>query len=602
MSRKLVTSFNGVFSEALLAAKFVGVDTETVSLVDKTMVGFSIAYNNESYYIPVRDNVLNNMPIEEAKRVLQAIINGSTVIFHNSAFDLHVLHQFGINIGNPKEIHDTLLMANLVDENVRHGLKGLVKRYFHYTMTELKELCGTGKKRISFADASKEKWKYGADDAYWTLQLFLYLNTKLLGDKQSAQVYAQIERPLIPVIADMHINGINIDVKKVKEIKDKCESIINLAESKLRIEMGEDINFGSTQQLKKYFIDQRHMPVIKQSDKTGRPSMDKEVLEKYAESDSVAKTLLEYRKYSKIMSTFIPALTPLEWDLKTMTGKIHASFNQAGTTSGRFSSSRPNMQNIPKSSEDDDIKIREAIIPDSGEILIGADYSQIELRVLAHFSSDQNLIKAYNEDKDIHQQTADACGCSRYDAKTVNFGLVYGMGSKTLAKKIKVSVEEAQQYIDRYFETYSGVKEFWAKSEETFKDFGYVETFSGRKRRRSDSFEAKDAYDQGGEIRSATNAIIQGSAADMLKMAMISMYPQLKKYGARIILTCHDEVLVSSPIKYKKQVYAVVHRSMMIAGENLSVPIDIKIQFGRNWEEAHGDGISLKEFKDDTQK
>ena len=600
--KELMTSWSASFVKYISVAEFVGLDTETVSLTDKTMVGFSIALFDRSYYIPVRDNVLENMPIEDAKELLQIIFNKCIVIFHNSAFDLHVLHEFGIDISHPHSIHDTLLMANLVDENIRHGLKGLVKRYFHYTMTELKELCGTGKKRISFADAPKEKWKYGADDAYWTLQLFLYLNTKLLGDKQSAQVYAQIERPLIPVIADMHINGINIDVKKVKEIKDKCESIINLAESKLRIEMGEDINFGSTQQLKKYFIDQRHMPVIKQSDKTGRPSMDKEVLEKYAESDSVAKTLLEYRKYSKIMSTFIPALTPLEWDLKTMTGKIHASFNQAGTTSGRFSSSRPNMQNIPKSNEDDDIKIREAIIADPGEILIGADYSQIELRVLAHFSHDPNLVKAYNEGKDIHQQTADACGCSRYDAKTVNFGLVYGMGSKTLAKKIKVSVEEAQQYIDRYFETYSGVKEFWAESEKNFKDFGYVETLSGRKRRRSDSFEAKDAYDQGGEIRSATNAIIQGSAADLMKMAMIAMHPQLQKYGARIISTVHDEVLVSCPYKNAKQVYAVVSRSMMEAGRHLSVPVDVAIQFGRNWEEAHGDGISLKEFKDDTQK
>ena len=600
--RKLITSWNKIFMGTLLHAEYVGIDTETVSLVDKTMVGFSIAVNDNSYYIPTNDHVLPNMPIEEAQRMLQIIINNCIVIFHNSAFDLHVLHKFGIDIYHAHSIHDTLLMANLVDENIRHGLKGLAKRYLHHTMTELKELCGTGQKRISFADAPKEKWEYGADDAYYTLKLFHFLDDKLFEDKKSSEVYLKIERPLLLVIADMHINGINIDVKKVREIKNKCENIMNLTETKLRIEMGDEINFGSTQQLKKYFIDERHMPVIKQSAKTGRPSMDKEVLEKYAETNTVAKTLLEFRKYSKITSTFIPALTPLEWNLETMTGKIHANFNQAGTTSGRFSSSRPNMQNIPKEDEDTDIRIRETIIPDKGEILIGADYSQIELRVLAHFSKDPTLIKAYNENKDIHQQTADACGCSRYDAKTVNFGLVYGMGSKTLAKKIKVSTEEAQQYIDRYFDTYSGVKEFWAESERNFIKYGFVETLSGRKRRRSDSFMAKDTYDQGSEVRSATNAIIQGTAADLIKMAMISMYPQLKKYEARIISTVHDEVLVSCPIKNAKQVYAVVHRSMVEAGINLSVPIDIKIKFGRNWEEAHGDGISLKEFKNDTKK
>lgn len=569
-------------------SEIIACDTETVSLSDRTLVGFSLANKKGSKYYPIAHNKIKNVEEGRAKKMLQDVIENNKIVMHNASFDIPVLVSWGIPLESFKDVEDTLIMAQLVDENVRHGLKKLTKRYLHCQMTELKEIVGTGQKRISVADADKRILKYAADDAKQTLRLFHYLYSKLLQDKKVLQVYQQIEKPLLKVVSSMHINGININVAKVKEIKDKCEKIISLSETKLKIEMGEDINFSSTQQLKKYFIDERHMPVIKQSSKTGRPSMDKEVLEKYAETNEVAKTLLEFRKYSKIMSTFIPALTPERWNLATMTGKIQANFNQAGTTSGRFSSSRPNMQNIPRANEDDDIRIREAIIPDKGEILIGADYSQIELRVLAHFSHDPNLVKAYNEGKDIHQQTADACGCSRYNAKTVNFGLVYGMGAKTLAKKIKVSVEEAQQYLDRYFETYSGVKEFWAESEKNFKDFGYVETFSGRKRRRSDNFDTKDSYDQGGEIRSATNAIIQGSAADMLKMAMVSMYPQLQKYKARIILTCHDEVLVSSPIKYKKQVYAVVHRAMVEAGKDLSVPITVDCRFGKSWEEAHG--------------
>lgn len=594
---EFITTWNAAFLTAIIKAKLVGVDTETVSLEDKTMVGFSIAFNDEAYYIPVRDNVLGNMTTKMARGLLQTILDKCIVIFHNSGFDLPVLDKFGIDIYHAYSVHDTLLMANLVDENMKHGLKKLVKKYFNYTMTEFKELCGTGKKQIPFADAPQEKYIYACDDAYYTLKLFHLFTNKLTYDKGPAWVYSKIERPLLHVIAGMHANGITIDVEKVKGIKDKCEQIVEFAETKLKIEMGDEVNFGSSQQLKKYFIDEWHMPVIKQSSKTGRPSMDKEVLEKYAESNAVAKTLLEFRKYSKILSTFIPALWPPEWDFDSMTGKIHANFNQAGTTSGRFSSSRPNMQNIPRANEEDGIRIREVIIPDKGQILLGADYSQIELRVLAHFSRDPNLVKAYNEGKDIHQQTADACGCSRYDAKTVNFGLVYGMGNKTLAKKIKVSPDEAQQYIDRYFETYSKVKEFWAESEKNFKDLGYVETLSGRKRRRSDNFEAKDSYDQGAEVRSATNAIIQGSAADLIKMAMVAMYPQLKKYGARIISTVHDEILVSCPVKTAKQVYGVVHRSMVEAGISLSVPVEVKCQFGRSWEEAHGDGIRLEEFK-----
>jgi len=324
--REFITHWTAKFMTALVKAKFVGVDTETVSLEDKTLVGYSIAFNDEAYYIPVRDKVLPNMPIKQARELLQTILHKCIVIFHNSSFDLPVLHKFGIDIESSYSIHDTLLMANLVNENMRHGLKKLTKKYFNYEMTEYKEICGTGKKQIAFADAPQEKYNYACDDAFYTLKLYHLFVDKLVKDRAIEYVYTKIERPLLHVIADMHSGGITINVEKVKEIKDKCEHIVKLAEDKLRIEMG-DINFSSSQQLKNYFIDQRHMPVIKQSDKTGRPSMDKEVLEKYAETDNVAKTLLEFRKYSKILTTFIPALWPADWNYDNMTGKIHASFN-----------------------------------------------------------------------------------------------------------------------------------------------------------------------------------------------------------------------------------------------------------------------------------
>ena len=423
---------------SLIAQDKIAIDTETVSLEDKTMVGFSVSDGDSSYYIPVRDKILQNVSEKEAKEILQLLIKNFKIVFHNSAFDIPVLRKFGIDTTD-LDCDDTLILMNLIDENIRHGLKFLVKKYFDYQMVELKELCGTGQKRIPFAEARREKYKYACDDAYWTMKLWQELSKELKKNKWLSDLYHKFERPLLKIVGDMHTNGINIDVKKIKELAKVCEKKIDLNEAKLKTLIG-DINFNSSKQLREYFIDTIHLPVIKRSDKTNAPSVDAEVLEKYAEMNTEAKLLLDYRKYRKIYTTFVPALTPRGWDIETMRGKIYASFNQAGTVSGRFSSSRPNMQNIPR---EDKLGIRQAIIPDDGQILIGADYSQIELRVLAYYSQDPNLTKAYSESKDIHRQTADACGVGRQEAKTINFGLVYGMRNRTLAKQIKVSASKA---------------------------------------------------------------------------------------------------------------------------------------------------------------
>ncbi len=577
-------------------AKLVALDTETISLEDRTMVGFSVAYEGIVFYVPVADKFLKNMTVTKAQYLLYFILKECRVVFHNSSFDIPVIKNFGVGIPEDLIIEDTVIMANLIDENVRHGLKALTKQYFNYQMTELKEVCGTGKKRIGFHEVEDEsKVKYACDDARYTLKLYHKLSEQLCKDVAVTKIYTDIEQPLLNAVAQMHINGVRIDVQQVMEISNICKKKIDVSEAKLKILMGKDINFGSSKQLREYFIDKCHMPVLKQSSKTGAASVDKEVLELYAETNSEAKLLLEFRKYSKIHSTFIPALTPKKWDSETMTGFIHASFNQAGTVSGRFSSSRPNMQNIPR--DDKEFNIRATIIPEKNHILIGADYSQIELRVLAHFSQDTNLLIAYNNNKDIHQQTADALGIDRYPAKTINFGIVYGMGCRTLGKQVKVTPEEAQRFIDKYFETYPGVKTFWKEAEDNFRIQGYVETLSGRKRRRSQHFFSKDDYEQGAEVRSAINSIIQGTAADLIKASMVDMHRRLKPFGAKLILTVHDEVLVSCPMKYAKACQDIVKSSMMKAGECLSVPVGVDIKFGRTWAEAHGDGIKLKDVR-----
>ena len=562
----------------------IAIDCETVSLEDRTLVGFSVADDKGAEYYPIAHNKFPNVDADSARKMLQEVVQNNAIVFHNSSFDVPVLTRFGINF-DKANINDTLIIANLLDENIRHGLKALSKRYLHHQMVELKEIVGAGKKRISVADADKRILKYAADDARQTLELFNYLYPKLQQDKKLLKLYNEIEKPLLRVVADMHLQGIVINAKKIKEIEQLCTDKTEKTKEKLDCVMG-DVNYNSTKQLREFFINKERMPIVKTTDK-GAASMDKEVLKIYAETNSAAKLLLEYRKYAKILSTFIPALSPKDINLKNCKGKIHASFNQAGTTSGRFSSSKPNMQNIPKGKKDE-FGIRDCIVADEGQILIGADYSQVELRILAHFSQDFHLMKAYQESRDIHKMTANACGISRDKAKTINFGLVYGMRAKTLGKRIDVGYDEAQSYIDKYFKTYNAIKPFWELAEQQIRSRGYVETFFGRKRHRTCEFQAKDKFEQSREIGSMTNSIIQGSGADVMKRAMIIMHPKLQKIGGRIILTIHDEVLVSCPKSKKQQGLKIVRKAMFSAWEGFSVPIDIDIRAGKTWHECHG--------------
>ena len=427
-------------------ANTIAIDTETMSIQDKTMVGFSYAFLVKGkvtrYYIPVRHTQIKNLPKTGVKKLLTILTKQATLIFHNYAFDAQVLFQAGYKL---KYIpHDSMIVAHLLDENSSMGLKKLAKRLFHHKMLSFKEVCGVGKKQISFADVVDPVIieKYAAEDAEYTLKIFLYLYHQLQKDKDLSILYGALERPLLPVVASMHNHGITIDVKKVKAIKQICEDAQETFKSCLDANM-KDINLNSSKQLREYFITKEKMPIIKSSRKTGNPSVDSEVLKIYAQSSPEADWILKYRYYSKLLSTFIPALTPTN-----SRNKIYPSFNQAGTTSGRFSSSSPNFQNLPL---EDKLGIRECIIADTGCVLIGADYSQIELRLAAHFSNDKNMIKTFKDGKDIHAMTAKAVGCSRQQAKTINFGILYGIGAKNLAKKLKSTPEEALKFINKEF-------------------------------------------------------------------------------------------------------------------------------------------------------
>jgi DNA polymerase-1 len=345
-----------IINDAIKSTR-IAVDTETVSLVDKTLIGFSFAYTKAnkivSWYVPVRHNKFNNMPLEDVQKILKVILNHGQLIFHNYVFDGMVFKKFGIPV-KAAVVHDTMILAHLIDENSNQGLKPCALRYCHHKMKHFKEICGSGKNRISFADIKKEvAVNYGSEDAEYTCKLFKILYPKVIADDNLYRIYETIERPLLLVVEDMQINGITIDNKQVDRIREKCQKQVSDALERIEYLM-PNINLNSPKQLREHFIDKKRLTSLKLSKKTQLGSVDKEFLEHY-ETDKRCpeiKFLLAYRKYNKILSTFIPALT---------TGvnagyKIHAQFRQSGTTSGRFSSSNPNMQNIPRTDDEFDIK------------------------------------------------------------------------------------------------------------------------------------------------------------------------------------------------------------------------------------------------------
>ena len=492
---------------------YISLDTETISLDDLTLVGFSFAGLKDGevvgYYVPLKHSGYNislgqsktdNMPFQDAYELLKLIMVVDNVIFHNYSFDSRVLSGYGLKVKYPP--HDTLILSQLLDENISHRLKSLVPRYLGYKMLQYKDVCNLNGKMVSFKNVNPELGsKYGVDDAIWTYKLFDYLYSRIKRDEKLFKLYSEIERPLIEVVRDMEINGIKADVKKVDEIKSICNDKRVVLKKKIEDEIGYKINIDSSAQLKTYFIDKLHAPIIKVSELSQNPSIDKEVLQQYAETFPVAGWILDYRKYSKLLSTFIPALTPKKQDM------IYPLFNQSATISGRFSSSRPNMQNIPR---EDEFGIRDIILPDEGQVLLDADYSQIELRILAHFSKDSVLIKAYKEGRDIHQTTADACHCDRQTAKTINFGLMYRMSSKTLAKRLKIDKKEADAYLTSYFELYNSIEGFYKQVINEARQNGFIRTLYGRKRRLTEQYYRRSRGEKYHEMTSIINSKIQG--------------------------------------------------------------------------------------------
>lgn len=576
----------------------VAIDTETTGLdyIDSELVGISISFNaGEGFYIPIKhnDESITQLPLEDVINELKPLLENSEkkIIGQNIKFDKNILMKYGLKIASIK--NDTMMMSYVLDASAtRHNLDALASYYLGYKTSTYEDVAGKGAKQISFDDVPIDiATNYAAEDADITLRLYEELSPKLKNIESLNKLNEEIEIPLIEVLSDMERNGAILNAKVLNaQSKDLEERIIRLENKAYKL-AGEEFNLGSTKQLREIFFDKLNYRVIKKTP-GGQPSTDEKVLAELAEEYELPKVLLEHRTLSKLKSTYTDKLPN---QISSLSGKVHTSFHQAVTTTGRLSSSDPNLQNIPIRTEDGR-RIRQAFEPSNGNKFISADYSQIELRVMAHLSKDPGLLSAFQEGEDVHSKTAsevfnvgieDVSSELRRNAKAINFGLIYGISAFGLGKQLGITRNLAAEYMAMYFEKYPGVKQYMESTKESASQNGYVETLFGR-RLYLKEINANNALRRQASERAAINAPVQGTAADIMKIAMIRMYQALEKEKseARIILQVHDELILDTPEKEIDRVIELTTEAMKEA-TLLDVPLEIDIGIGDNWDQAH---------------
>ena len=576
----------------------VAIDTETTGLdyIDSELVGISISFNaGEGFYIPIKhnDESIIQLPLEDVINELKPLLENSEkkIIGQNIKFDKNILMKYGLKLASIK--NDTMMMSYVLDASAtRHNLDALASYYLGYKTSTYEDVAGKGAKQISFDDVPIDiATNYAAEDADITLRLYEELSPKLKNIESLNKLNEEIEIPLIEVLSDMERNGAILNAKVLNaQSKDLEERIIRLENKAYKL-AGEEFNLGSTKQLREIFFDKLNYRVIKKTP-GGQPSTDEKVLAELAEEYELPKVLLEHRTLSKLKSTYTDKLPN---QISSLSGKVHTSFHQAVTTTGRLSSSDPNLQNIPIRTEDGR-RIRQAFEPSNGNKFISADYSQIELRVMAHLSKDPGLLSAFQEGEDVHSKTAsevfnvdieDVTSDLRRNAKAINFGLIYGISAFGLGKQLGITRNLAAEYMAMYFEKYPGVKQYMESTKESASQNGYVETLFGR-RLYLKEINANNALRRQASERAAINAPVQGTAADIMKIAMIRMYQALEKEKseARIILQVHDELILDTPEKEIDRVIELTTEAMKEA-TLLDVPLEIDIGIGDNWDQAH---------------
>ena len=580
-------------------ADLVALDTETTSInyMEAELVGLSFAVTeNEAAYLPVahdypgapaqfdRDTVLARL-----KAWLEDPRQGK--VGHHLKYDAHVLANHGIRLAGQR--YDTMLESYVLNSTAtRHDLDSVARRYLGRETIHFEDVAGKGAKQLRFDEVPLDQAApYAAEDADVSLQLHATLWPQLQATKALAELYQSVEQPLVPVLTRMEAGGVLVDAELLGQLSEEFAEKMATLEAEAHTVAGHPFNLGSPKQLQEVLFEEQGLPVIRKTPK-GQPSTAEDVLAELADEYPLPRLILDYRGLSKLKSTYTDKLPQL---IAPRTGRIHTSYHQAVAATGRLSSSDPNLQNIPVRTEEGR-RIRQAFTAPDGYVLLAADYSQIELRIMAHLSGDEGLLAAFAADSDIHQATAaEVFGVSlnevsadqRRSAKAINFGLIYGMSAFGLARQLGIGRAEAQGYVDLYFARYPGVKAYMDATRARAQDDGFVETVFGR-RLYLPEINARQAQRRQYAERSAINAPMQGTAADIIKKAMIAVDAWLRdsKTDARLIMQVHDELV----LEVKQDCREVVQdRVMALMGSAaaLKVPLKVAAGSGCNWDEAH---------------
>ena len=592
----------GRWLETLAQSTLFAFDTETTSLdyLQARIVGVSFCVEpGRAAYVPLghdyvgapqqldRDAVLARLkPLLEAERPAK--------VGHHLKYDAHVLANHGIALGGMA--YDTMLESYVWNSvATRHDMDSAAERYLGLKTITYEEVAGKGAKQIPFSQVSIETAStYAAEDADVTLRLHRTLWPAIEREPLLRRLYEDFEQPLVPVLQRMERRGVLIDREMLRrqgvELAKRAEELKAAAQA----EAGTEFNVDSPKQLQQILYEKMNLPVLRKTP-TGQPSTAEDVLEQLAESFTLPKLILDYRSIAKLRSTYADKLPT---QVNPDTGRVHTSYHQAVAQTGRLSSTDPNLQNIPIRTPEGR-RIRQAFIAPSGHELLAADYSQIELRIMAHLSGDTSLIAAFEADRDVHQATAaevfgvplsEVSTDQRRSAKAINFGLIYGMSAFGLARQLGIGRNEAQQYVDLYFERYPGVKAYMDRTREGARETGYVETVFGRRLYLPEIRSRNRALQQYAE-RSAINAPMQGTAADLIKLAMIAVDRWCEEEGqddARLIMQVHDELVLEARQGAADRVAAAVRERMVAAGQGaLRVPLKVDVGRGMNWDEAH---------------
>ncbi len=569
-------------------------DTETTGTDanNSELVGISFAVKeHEAWYVPVPENYQEAV---DKVALFKNVFENDNIekTGQNIKFDISILKWYDINVKG--RFFDTMIAHYLLQPDMRHNMDVLAETYLNYKPVSIEKLIGKkGKNQLSMRTVDINTIKeYAAEDADVTLQLRKVFEPKLK-ETGTEKLFREIEMPLVPVLASMEAEGVKIDVNTLNEIGKELELEIKNIEKQIYDEAGTVFNIGSPKQLGEVLFEKMHITDKPKKTKTGQYSTSEDVLTKLASRHPIIDKILEYRSLTKLKSTYVDALPAL---VNPRDGRIHTSYNQAVAATGRLSSNNPNLQNIPVRTERGR-EIRKAFVPRNKDYtLMSADYSQIELRIIAHLSGDKGMVEAFNKGMDIHTATAaNVFGVDpefvtrdmRRKAKTVNFGIIYGISAFGLSERLRIPRREAADIIKNYFEKYPGIKEYMNKSIAFAREHGYVETIMGRRRYLPD-INSANAMVRSYAERNAINAPIQGSSADMIKIAMINIFKEFEKnnFQSKMILQVHDELVFDVKKEETKQVREIVENKMKNAIK-LSVPVIVDINTGDNWLEAH---------------